>query len=358
MYINIEKAIKLIKESSADALILSNEANMHYMCAFSPSEGYVLIFKDGSAYHIVDSRYTETAQKHAEKTKLSVIEINTLFTDEIKRLCEKHSAKRIIFENESISLKRYNTLKTALEGAEFIELGDRLMRIRNRKEPFEIELMKKANAIAEKSFLELLNHVKPGKSEKELASYFDYLMAKNGSYGLSFDTILLTGKNTSMPHGVPSDDKIKNGDFVLFDFGATYEGYHSDMTRTVAVGNATDVMKEMYALVLKAQIAGIRAFNAGVKCADVYKASYDVLNEKDMAQYFRHGLGHGVGLEIHEGFNASPRSEDTYEDGNCTSIEPGIYLPDKFGIRIEDVLWLSPRGRENLSKVTKELIIL
>jgi Xaa-Pro aminopeptidase len=161
-----------------------------------------------------------------------------------------------------------------------------------------------------------------------------------------------------MPHGVPSERKIENGDFVLFDFGATYKGYHSDMTRTVAVGSATDEMKEAYSLVLNAQLAGIKALEAGAKYADVYKAAYDVLNEKDMAKYFRHSLGHGVGLEIHEGFNASPRSNDTYEVGNVTSIEPGIYLPDKFGIRIEDVCYISPRGRENISNITKELITL
>ena len=239
-----------------------------------------------------------------------------------------------------------------------IELGDLLMRERNRKEAEEIVLMKKANQIAEKAFLELLNHIKPGKTEKELAAYFDYLMAKEGSDGVSFDTILLAGERISMPHGVPSENTVKDGEFVLFDFGATYQGYHSDMTRTVAVDSATDEMKEMYDLVLKAQLAGIKALNAGVKCADVYKAAYDVLDEKNMAQYFRHGLGHGVGLEIHEGFNASPRSKDTYEVGNVTSIEPGIYIPGKFGIRIEDVCYLAPRGRENLSNVTKSLIIL
>ena len=161
-----------------------------------------------------------------------------------------------------------------------------------------------------------------------------------------------------MPHGVPDERKIKNGDFVLMDFGATYMGYHSDMTRTVCVGSPSDEMCKMYDLVLRAQTAGIKALEAGVKCADVYKAARNVLDNENMGDYFRHGLGHGVGLEIHEGFNASPRSGDTYEVGNVASIEPGIYLPDKFGIRIEDVCYLAPRGRENLSNITKQLIIL
>lgn len=355
---NKEKCMDLLKKMGADALLLCNEANMHYVCGFSPSEGYVLVEKSGAAYHIVDSRYTETALWHSEQTGLSVIEITNGFIEKIKELVQKHTIQSIVIENETITLAKYNTLVKELAPCEFLSLDDRLMRIRNRKDADEIVLMKKANAIAEKSFLELLNHIEVGKSEKELASYFEYLMAKNGSDGVSFDTILLCGEHTSMPHGVPSERKIREGDFVLFDFGATYKGYHSDMTRTVAVKNATQEMQESYELVRKAQLAGIKALNVGEKCADVYKAAYDVLNEQNMAQYFRHSLGHGVGLEIHEGFNASPRSSDVYEVGNVTSIEPGIYIPDKFGIRIEDVLYLSPRGRENLSGVTKELIIL
>lgn len=355
---NKDKCSEIINKLNTDGMILCNEANMHYVCSFSPSEGMILILKDGTAYHIVDSRYTETAKNYAIATELNVVEISKGFIDELKNLIDKHNIKSLVFEDKTISYSRYTQLRDKLPGIEFVELGDRLMRVRNRKDADEIVFMKKANAIAEKAFTELLNHIEAGKSEKELAAYFDYLMSKYGSDGLSFDTILLTGAHTSMPHGVPSDKKIESGDFVLFDFGATYKGYHSDMTRTVAVKSASDEMKEAYELVRKAQKAGITALDDGVKCADVYKAAYDVLEEKHMGKYFRHSLGHGVGLEIHEGFNASPNSKDTYETGNVTSIEPGIYIPDKFGIRIEDVLYLSPHGRENLSNITKELIIL
>lgn len=353
----IEKITQLVNNFDADAIILFDESNMHYACGFSPSEGVVLITRDGIGYHIVDSRYTETAIAHSKFSGLNVIEITKGFLEQVKALFDKHSIKSVLFENETISLAKYK-LYTQELNAHFIELGKEMMLLRNVKDIDEIKLIKEANNIAEKSFMELLPEVKVGKSEKELASLFDYLMAKNGSDGVSFDTILLTGAHTSMPHGVPDDRKIQEGDFVLFDFGATKQGYHSDMTRTVAVGHATDEMYEDYNLVLKAQLAGIKALGDGVKCADVYKASYDILNEQGKAQYFRHGLGHGVGLEIHEGFNASPSSKDTYEVGNVTSIEPGIYLPDKYGIRIEDLLYISPRGRENLSKITKELIVL
>lgn len=355
---NVEKCINIINELQADALLLCNEANMHYICGFSPSEGMILIFKNGNAFHLVDSRYTEIAEQNAAQNGLRVIEIDKKFSEHISALLNENKAKSLIFENETISYATYKAVKDALHGTELICLGNKLMIQRNCKEAEEIVYMKKANAIAEKSFMELLNYVEAGKTEKELAAEFEYIMAKNGSEGISFDTILLTGAHTSMPHGVPSEKKIESGDFVIFDFGATYKGYHSDMTRTVAVGSVTDEMREMYNLVLEAQKAGIKALAEGVKCADVYKAAYDVLAEKNMAQFFRHGLGHGVGLEIHEGFNASPKSNDTYQVGNVTSIEPGIYIPDKFGIRIEDVCYISPRGRENLSNITKELIIL
>ncbi|WP_308618877.1 Xaa-Pro peptidase family protein [uncultured Eubacterium sp.] len=355
---NIQKCVKILEHKNADALVLLNESNMHYLCGFSPSEGMIVVLKNGDAFHLVDSRYTETAENHAKETGLKVIEFKASYYEELAKIINDSKSKSIVYESNTISLKAFENIKKHCKDAQMVELGDLLMRERNRKEAEEIVLMKKANQIAEKAFLELLNHIKPGKTEKELAAYFDYLMAKEGSDGVSFDTILLAGEKTSMPHGVPSENTIKSGELVLFDFGAIYQGYHSDMTRTVAVGSASDEMKEMYELVLNAQLAGIKALNAGVKCADVYKAAYDVLNEKNMAQYFRHGLGHGLGIEIHEGFNASPRSKDTYEVGNVTSIEPGIYIPGKFGIRIEDVCYLAPRGRENLSNVTKSLIIL
>lgn len=354
----LEKLSQLIIENNADAMILYDESNMHYACGFSKSEGVVIITKDGKGYHIVDSRYTEIALKYAAKSNLEVIEINTSFMDEIEKIISKHNIKSLLFENETISYSKYIQLKEKNKNIEFINLSNQLMKLRNIKDIEEIKLIKEANNIAEKSFLELLPEVKAGKTEKELAALFDYIMSKNGSDGVSFDTILLTGEHTSMPHGVPDDRVIKDGDFVLFDFGATKNGYHSDMTRTVAVGHATDEMEEMYNLVLKAQIAGIEALNDGVKCADVYQAAYDVLETKEVGKYFRHSLGHGVGLDIHEGYNASPKSKDIFEVGNVTSIEPGIYIPDKFGIRIEDLLYISPRGRENLSKITKELIIL
>lgn len=353
----IEKAVDLIRHLNADALLLLNESNMHYFCGFSPSEGVVFILKGGEGFHIVDSRYTEAAQHHAKETGLKVIEIDLSFKDTVSDICRKANVKTIAFEDETITLKQYNSFRDAT-GCDFVGIGDSLMRIRNIKEPVEIEYMIKANEIAERSLQELLNHIRPGKTEKELQAYFDYIMLQNGSDGVSFDTILLTGAHTSLPHGVPGEREVRRGDFVLIDFGATYKGYHSDMTRTFAVGEANAEMKEMYELVLKAQLDGIDALKPGIKCAEVYKAAYDVLEEKKMGGFFRHSLGHGVGLDIHEGFNASPRSKDTFEPGNITSIEPGIYIPNKFGIRIEDVCLVTENGNRDISTFDKALNII
>ncbi|MCD7723726.1 MAG: Xaa-Pro peptidase family protein [Clostridiales bacterium] len=356
-YNYIKKAEKIFEKTGADALLLLDESNMHYFCGFSPSEGAVIITKDGAAYHLVDSRYTLAALEYAKESSLKVIEINTTFSAEAGAICKKHAVSALAFEDETISFKSYNEYKEAA-GCKLIGIGRLLSEIRNVKTPDEIEKIKQANAIAERSFIELLNCVAPGKTEKELAAQFDYIMAKNGSDGVSFSTILLCGSHTSLPHGVPSGRSVQKGDFVLFDFGATYKGYHSDMTRTVAVGSADEEMKECYSLVLAAQFTGISALKAGAPCCEVYKAAYDVLEGQRMGKYFRHSLGHGIGLDIHEGYNVSPKSKDIFAAGNITSIEPGIYLPDKFGIRIEDMCLVTENGCEIISQVSKDLTVV
>lgn len=352
---NITKAPELIKKLNADAIMVTSEENMHYFCSFSPSEGVIILTKNGGGIHFVDSRYTEAAQHYAKKSKLSVREIEKSFCDEINDYTAENGIKALAFEDETISYKKFNLFKEKLN-ADLIPAGQALNELRSVKSEGEIKLMKEAQKIAERAYTELLNHIKPGKTEKELAAYFDYLMAQNGSGGVSFDTILLTGERTSMPHGVPSDAVIKKGDFVLMDFGATYKGYHSDTTRCVAVGSYSEEMEYYYNIVLSAQLAGIDALCAGAKCRDVYYAAHNILAEKKCAQYFRHSLGHGVGLEIHEGCSASPNSTDAFKPGNITTIEPGIYIPGKFGIRIEDVFYLTEGGKENLVTLNKNLI--
>ena len=215
-----------------------------------------------------------------------------------------------------------------------------------------------AQRIAERAFDEVLGEIKPGMTEREIAAELVYRMLRNGAENISFDPIVVTGAKTSMPHGVPGDRKVQRGDFLTMDFGCIYKGYCSDMTRTVAIGGVSDEMKAVYNIVLKAQLAGIAAAKAGLKGREIDAAARKVIDEAGYGEYFGHGFGHGIGLEVHEEPNAGPVSEALMEPGVVISAEPGIYLPGRFGVRIEDVIIITENGCENITTAKKELIIL
>ena len=222
----------------------------------------------------------------------------------------------------------------------------------------ESAIEQQSAVLAEKALEEVLPLLKPGAVEREIAAEITYRMRLHGAEGNSFDPIVVTGAKSSMPHGVPGDERIAAGDFVTMDFGCVKDGYCSDMTRTVAVGNATDEMKNVYATVLAAQEAGIAAARPGVTGAQIHGAAAKVISDAGYGAYFGHGFGHGVGLDIHEQPNASPANEKPMPEGAVISAEPGIYLPGKFGVRIEDVLYLSGEGCVDITKAPKDLLIL
>ena len=222
----------------------------------------------------------------------------------------------------------------------------------------EVEIMKSAQRIAERALEEILNEIRPGVSEREIAARIQYLMLHYGAENMSFDPIVVSGPNTSLPHGVPGGRLICEGDFVTMDFGCIYHGYCSDMTRTVAVGHVTEEMREIYDTVLAAQLAGIAAARAGVTGKAVDGAARTVIEAADYGKYFGHSFGHGVGVEIHEAPNASPMNEQPLPAGAVISAEPGIYLPERMGVRIEDVVVLTEDGCRNLTRAPKELLIL
>lgn len=218
--------------------------------------------------------------------------------------------------------------------------------------------MRMAQRIAEKALADVLGIIRPGITERDIAAEITYRLLKHGGEGNSFDPIAVTGKNTSMPHGVPGDTVVKAGDFVTMDFGCLYHGYCSDMTRTVAVGYATDEMKNVYSTVLRAQLAGIAAAKAGIPGSAIDRAARDVIDAAGYGEYFGHSFGHSLGLYIHESPSASPNENTVMPVGAVISAEPGIYLPGKFGVRIEDVLILTGTGNENITHAQKQLIIL
>ena len=352
------KRINAVKDmlSSKQAALVTDEISIFYFTGFPHSEGYLMITPDNS-YLLVDFRYIEAAQNTVKSSEV-VIFSNPFET--INNLISANNTEEILLEADKITVSAFRTMqkeiKAELTGDE--KLSQFIKDLRIIKSADEIEKLKTAQNIAEKAYLEVLNMVKPGITERQIALELEYLMKKNGAEKIAFDLITVTGKKTSLPHGVPTDVEVRNGDFVTFDIGAVYEGYHSDMTRTVAVGEVSDKQREIYDIVLKSHLAGLDAVRAGVSGFDVDKVCRDIIKDAGYGEFFGHGTGHGVGLEIHEEPRVSPKGETILKSGMIITVEPGIYLPDEFGVRIEDTVLVTDNGYETFAHIPKELIIL
>ena len=352
------KRINAVKDmlSSKQAALVTDEISIFYFTGFPHSEGYLMITPDNS-YLLVDFRYIEAAQNTVKSSEV-VIFSNPFET--INNLISANNTEEILLEADKITVSAFRTMqkeiKSELSGDD--KLSQFIKDLRIIKSADEIEKLKTAQNIAEKAYLEVINMVKPGITERQIALELEYLMKKNGAEKIAFDLITVTGKKTSLPHGVPTDVEVRNGDFVTFDIGAVYEGYHSDMTRTVAVGEVSDKQREIYDIVLKSHLAGLDAVRAGVSGFDVDKVCRDIIKDAGYGEFFGHGTGHGVGLEIHEEPRVSPKGETILKSGMIITVEPGIYLPDEFGVRIEDTVLVTDNGYETFAHIPKELIIL
>ena len=321
------------------------------------SAGMLLIFKE-CAYLIIDFRYIEKARNTVKNC--TVMEQENL-TEQINSLMKKHNAKSLAVESMDMTLSRMSFLEKKFPDIEFIksdELSNNIYDMRTIKSTEEIEKIHKAQKIAEKAFDEILGFIRPGVTEREIALKLDNCMLENGAEGLSFETIALAGANTSMPHGVPGNYKVKNGDFVLMDFGAVYDGYHSDMTRTVCVGQSSEKMGKIYDIVLKALLEALKKVKSGITGSELDGYARDIIDESGYGDFFGHSLGHGVGMEIHEFPTASSKSETILKENMVVTVEPGIYLPGDFGVRIEDFVVVTENSHQNLTNCPKKLIIL
>ncbi|MDE7294274.1 MAG: aminopeptidase P family protein [Oscillospiraceae bacterium] len=339
--------------------IIGDDINRRYFTGMKSSAGVVAVFKD-AAYLVIDFRYIEKAREAARGCE--VIEQKKLY-EQLGELIKKHGAKEIWTERDKVTLSAFDRMKKGLAdcGAQVTNEGDLsniIEKMRRIKSPAEIEAIIKAQRIAERAFENILDFIRPGVTEREIALELSFNMLKNGAEDISFETIALRGENTSMPHGVPSDSTVQTGDFVLMDFGAVYEGYHSDMTRTVAVGNVTDEMEEIYNIVFAAQEMALRAARAGITGKELDNVARGYISEKGYGENFGHGLGHCVGMEIHESPAANTRDETKLAENMVITVEPGIYLPKKFGVRIEDFVAITPDSCNNLTNAPKNLIKL
>ncbi len=343
----------LLKEGQA--ILIYTPVSRLYISGFESSLGYLFITKEKSLL-FVDGRYIEAAKKGVNED----IEVR-LFTniyEDVKSFLGKEIKTLLVETSNTVASVRSFEKIFAREIIPSDTLEDTLYSLRLIKNDYEVDCIIKAQRIAQKAFDEILKFIRPGVRETEIAAELEYRMKLGGSAEPSFGTIAVSGEKTSMPHGVPGDRKVKSGDFITMDFGAVYRGYHSDMTRTVAVGNVTDEMKNVYDTVLNANLAALEKVRAGVKAADVDLAAREVIKKAGYGEYFTHSTGHGVGLEIHENPNISFKNEKILENGNIITIEPGIYLPGKFGVRTEDMVLVTKNGCNNLTNAPKRLIII
>ena len=353
---NIEKYQSLLETGEVDALLLTSVYNRLYAAQYRVAEGVAVVTREG-AYYFTDSRYIEAAEKNLKGFTVRMTHPGSSEIERINEVIGEHTIKKLGFEENDMTYGDYLRYNEALH-AVLVPMQAKIDAFRATKEPWEIELMRKAQAITDQTFSELCKIIQAGMTEKELEAELLYRLYKHGAEGPSFDPIVVSGPNTSLPHGVPGERKLEFGDFITMDFGCIYGGYCSDMTRTVALGFVSEEMDKVYKTVLKAQLAGIAATKAGVAGLDIDGTARKVIADAGYGDYFGHGYGHSLGILIHEAPNANTRNDQPMPAGAVVSAEPGIYLPGKFGVRIEDVTVITETGCEVLTKSPKNLIIL
>lgn len=342
-----------MKEKGADAYLVTRKENKYYLSMFKSTSFELLITEDKN-YIATDFRYIEAAQEL--RPLYDVVETRNGY--QLNDFMKELKPGVLAVEYNDITVTYHNNLRKALPETELCPFDGMTEEIRCVKDEQELEATRQAEHIGDLAFEYILGEIRPGVSEKEIALKLELKMRELGASGLSFDTICASGVRSSMPHAEPTDKLIEIGDFVTMDYGCIYNGYCSDMTRTVAVGRVTDRQKLVYETVLQAQKAAAEAMKAGVKASDVDKAARDVIEAAGFGGCFGHSLGHGTGLEIHEAPYASPVSKEILKAGMLLTDEPGIYLPGEFGVRVEDLCTITENGIIDLTESEKKLIIL
>ena len=352
---HIAKITAQLPEHGLDAMLVTSAPGERYAVGFE-GEGWVLVSRDGARYS-TDGRSIEAARQQVTGAEIVLTERGqshlALAREEIRR----RGLKRVGFESGRVSADELGRWKDSLP-CELVAAQGLLDGLRAAKDEEELARMRQAQRITDEAFREILNFIRPGLTEQEVAARLVYELLRRGGRRVSFDPIVAAGANGSMPHAVPGETVIQPGMFVTMDFGCVYEGYCSDMTRTVAVGQPTDEMERVYHTVLEAQRAGIAAARAGVTGSEVDRAARQAIQQAGYGSFFSHSFGHSLGLEIHESPNASPSEQTVFPAGAVISAEPGIYLPGHFGVRIEDVLVLREGGCEDITQAPKNLIVL
>ncbi len=356
MNARIKKLRELMRKKGFDAIYITSAENHLYLSSFANPDGALLITIEGKCFAFEDFRYIEAAKREISSEDFNVVMPASPRKEWLNDALLACGCSVLAYEDAALTCRSLEGLKKDAFMCSLVPCGDIIKELRIAKDEGEVECIIKAQRIAEKSFRELLPLINYDCTETFVAAQLEFLMKKNGAEGLSFDTISVSGKNSSSPHGVPRNVKLEKG-FLTLDFGAVVGGYHSDMTRTVVIGKADDEMKRLYNTVLSAQTAVLDVIKEGESCFKMDKIARDIIDGAGYKGAFGHSLGHGVGLEVHEEPSLSPKSGDRKLcRGDIVTVEPGIYLEGKYGCRIEDMVYITPGGARNLTECEKELI--
>lgn len=341
----------------APAVLVTSPENRLFASGFASSAGMHLITEDSSVF-ITDFRYIEAARAGIENTEIIMIQRGQRYSDLINDAAKRLGADKVAFEDVTMTAAEAETYKKNFT-FEMVPAGNAFSNLRAVKNEYELSLMRRAQEITDAAFADVLGAIHAGMTEREVRAELIYRLYRHGGDALSFDPVVVGGPNSSLPHGHATDRPIENGEFLTMDFGVLYGGYCSDMTRTVCIGKPTDEMRRIYDIVLEAQLLGLEVAKAnlhwGRECDGVVR---QFITEKGYGPNFGHGLGHGLGIEVHESLDFDPEKPGIAPVNGVVSVEPGIYLEGKFGVRIEDCVILKDGGNENLTKSPKELICI
>ncbi|QAT40047.1 aminopeptidase P family protein [Clostridium sp. JN-9] len=352
----MKKLRSAMKSKGLDGVFLIGDYNRNYVSGFTGDESFALITSE-KAFFITDSRFTQQAKQEVHGFQCLEYSKNTTIADFTADLVKKENIKKLGFEEDIVSFSTYSLYKSKL-GCELVPMEGIIEKIREIKDHTELEAIKAAAAIADKAFDHMLKFIKAGMTEREVGLELEFFMKKSGAKELSFPSIVASGVRSSLPHGQATSKVINNGEFLTLDYGCVYNGYCSDMTRTIVIGKPSEKMVEIYNIVLEANNRALKAYKAGVPCIDVDNVARDYITEKGYGKNFGHSLGHGVGRQIHEAPTIGYRNASLLKAGMVVTDEPGIYIPDFGGVRIEDLLLVTDDKCEVISKSPKQLICI
>ncbi|NMA90257.1 MAG: aminopeptidase P family protein [Amphibacillus sp.] len=350
----LTKFRQALVEHNLDGLIVTNAYNRRYLTGFTGTAGIALITKDEQLF-ITDFRYTEQAAEQA--VGFEIIQHKQSIVQELSEQIKKRSLKTVGFEQDDISFATYQQYKEAIS-AELVPTSQIVEEIRMIKTDEELQIMYKAAEIADLAYEHVLKTVEPGMTEIEVSNMLEFEMRKHGATESSFDIIVASGYRSALPHGVASDKRIAEGELVTLDFGALYNGYCSDLTRTFAVGEISEQLHKIYDTVLQAHLNALGRIKAGMTGQEADALARNYIKDKGFGEYFGHGTGHGLGLEVHEEPRLSPTGKMVLRENMVVTVEPGIYIPNVGGCRIEDDIVITTEGNKSLNKAPKQLIIL